>query len=213
MIQLDPKHHKRSILLLPRAMAEMNLLQACYNFLKMVELKRIPRHCIKNLSFFDKDLPADNICDPIQQFCDRKCDTFLLCDLIYIKLQMKDIISGLHALHEMRLFDIERKNNCPSKTVGHKLVNRIGTYLDVPNKWRGVNLNVLDRQALELVKLVHSINPYFLQSYLRGILGRHGQSNDYDKKLPISCISLNHWKQNKAALQFLKDAINLCTTT
>ena len=200
MMHMDPEHNKQTILLLPRVLVEMNLFQACYYFLKMIELKRIPKQCLKSLRAFSKVSNSGNICEPIQIFCEKKCDVFLICDMIFIKLRMKDIVSSMKSLSEMKLF--RKVGESCSDLIEKKLYDKIGEYLDVAKGWRRINLRVLGRQALDLVKLVQSINPVLLPSYLR-----HIERNE-EVQYPISCVSLHYWSKDKTAQQFIREAIS-----
>ena len=200
MMQMDPEHNKHSILLLPRVLVEMNLFQACYYFLKMIELKRIPKQCLKTIRSFNKESNSGNICEPIQLFCERKCDVFLICDMVFIKLRMKDIISSMKYFSELKLF--RNVGGSCSDLIEKKLYDTIGEYLNVSKDWRRMNLRVLGRQALDLLKLVQNINPVLLSSYIRQI------ERNEEMKYPISCVSLHFWSKDKSALQFIREAIS-----
>lgn len=206
MIHIDPNTHKPSILLLPQILIEMNLLDACYDFLKTVKLRKISKTSMENLNLFSKDKSdyCNSISEPIQIFCDKKCDPFLLLDLMYIKIQQK---RRLHALQTLAYeFKHIEKDNFPKAS---KFLDKVAEYLGVCTKhWRRENVRILERQALDLVKLIFRISPILLQSLIQS-------AESFDQNvlnvMPVSvCLSFRQWGCDMDAITFLKQAIPSC---
>ncbi len=207
----DLSNHTPSILLLPQILIEMDLLDACYDFLKRIQLKRIPRNCEKDLQSFSKDNEEIlvNITEPIQVFCDEKCDPLLLLDFIYIKIQQGKRIC------EMQTFAKEWKSlmrshlSCQQQS--KRILRAVEKSLGVSQQWNQVNLNVLERQALDLVKLVSRIHPTLLPTLMR----RFECDSGRDGRQSFHCLHPSFWKwyRNTTAIEFVKEALVNCPQT
>ena len=204
MMQLDPKSHKSSILLLPHILIEMHLFEACYEFLKLIQLRNIPRTCFKNLSSFTKDVNKCYINEPIQILCDEKnyFNAFLLLDLIFIKIRYKDKLCAMQAL----------SNQCKSLKKDNLKIDQVldcvAKYLFISDKWKKMNPLVLERQALDLVKLVFQMNSLLLQNFIQSA---ENSSDIFFQTMPLHVrLLLSRWRLDLKALSFLKSAVSDC---
>lgn len=206
MIQLDPKSHKTSILILPHVLIELNLLDATYNFLKLIQFRKVPTSCLQSLRSFTKEGEKCSFCisEPFV-FCDEKCDTFLLLDLIYIKIQYKKRLNELESLWQM--FRMIEKDYVNATTIFQTIAPCLG--VSGESAWKRINPLVLERQALDLVKLIMRINPFVLPKFI-GSAERTPDRQTLKNMPQYVRLSLNRWHQDVDALLLLKSAVIDC---
>lgn len=209
MMQIDPKTHQSSILLLPHILFEMNLLDSCYEFLKGIELKNaLPKDCFRRvISSFTQGRSEHHSCisEPIQLlFCNEKCDPFLILNLIYLKLQYKNRLNELKTLWQIceTMTAMYAKGNDMDLTL--TITNKVSTYLGVSKNWKRMNALVLERQASELVKLIMRINSFLLRKFIMSV-ERPTNDNNIFNTMPLSIrLSIKKWRSDVNSLNYIK---------
>ena len=170
-------------------------MDLCSNFLESIELRRIRKPCYGRLKKFGYETEFKFIDRPIQLFCDKTCNPFLILDLVYVKIQYKQRLEALQTIWE------HMKHNFEKKTI-----DSTAECLGISKDWTKVNPMVLERQALDLVKLIHQINSAILPAFIRGATNMNFSLFGV---LSVK-LSLKTWSEDTHALTFLRSSLEAC---
>ena len=203
MIKIDPKTYKSSILLLPYILMEMNDLDLGCKFLTMIEMRMVSKVSYKRLMSVKKHLSIGKhyIDKPIQKYCSKKCDPFLLLDMVYLKMQYKFRLDSLWEFQAIYGYDHRIKSAL--------IMDNIATYVGVTKDWKRMNSMVIERQALDLVKLIYLIDDLLLRTFIRSV--EQQTNNHIFRHMPLNVrLAQTKWRVDAHTTNFLKQAVADC---
>ena len=103
-----------------------------------------------------------------------------------------------------QLFNLLKKDNLKIDQV----LDCVAKYLFISDKWKKMNPLVLERQALDLVKLVFQMNSLLLQNFIQSA---ENSSDIFFQTMPLHVrLLLSRWRLDLKALSFLKSAVSDC---
>jgi hypothetical protein len=201
LMRQNPDLYRSLIVLLPEVALMLNELEFCHN---LISRSCLEKRFLGGSLMVERTLSPTEIHKPLYALLchdsdPTNCDKILVLNLLMVKLVF---VQRIRLIQQLR----RQWNSSPLS-----IFDLIGDFLGVPKEWKKVRSPILERQCMDMIKLLHQVEVNFIPFLLRSC-----QSSNLPILLRVlrpssSTETLRYWFflcrlcSNRFVLEFLKE--------